>query len=98
MAGLYDDVGPVLRAGELADAVLAAVEDDNPGKDVRVVDRGDYIRISIEGQCRVTRASIERHLGRAFNLAALEAEMPSFSGRLRTRQDEFVWYLDQGGR
>ena len=28
----------------------------------------------------------------------LETEMPSFSGRLRTRQDEFVWYLDKEGR
>jgi hypothetical protein len=27
-----------LRVGKLADAVTAAVEDDNPGKDVRVVD------------------------------------------------------------
>jgi hypothetical protein len=98
MGGLDNEVGPVLRAGELADAVLAAVEDDNPGSDVRVVDRGDYVRISTERSCRVTRASIERHLGRAFKLAELEAEMPSFSGRLRTRDDEFVWYLDKDGR
>jgi len=90
-----NDVGPVLRVGELADAVLAAVEDDNAGKQVRVVDRGDYVRIHTEGQCRVTRASVERHLGREFDLASLEVEMPSFSGRLRTRYDEFVWYLDR---
>jgi toluene monooxygenase system protein D len=88
-------VGPVLRSGELADAVLAAVEDDNPQQEVHVVDRGDYVRIHTDGLCRVTRASVERHLGRSFDLASLEVEMPSFSGRLRTRHDEFVWYLDK---
>jgi hypothetical protein len=90
-------VGPVLRAGELAEAMIAAIEDDNPGQEVFVTDRGDYLRVHIRGSCRVTRASVERHLGRAFELAALEIEMPAFSGRLRTRQDEFVWYLEHAG-
>ncbi len=94
MAVGENEVGPVVRSGELADALVLAIEDDNPGKEVHVQDSGDYVRIHTDGTCRVTRASVERHLGRSYSLAALEIEMPAFSGRLRTRQDEFVWYLE----
>jgi toluene monooxygenase system protein D len=87
-------VGPVVRSGMLADAVIDAVADDNPGRDVLVMDRDDYVRIHTEQECRLTRASLERHLGRPFQLAALEIDMPSFAGRLRTRTDEYVWFYD----
>lgn len=33
-----DLVGPVVRAGPLAEAIIEAVADDNPGSDVLVVD------------------------------------------------------------
>jgi hypothetical protein len=85
-------VGPVIRAGDFADVVVRSIEDDNPGKDVRVVDRGDYVRIQTTQVCRLTRKALERHLGHSYDLRRLEIEMPSFSGRLRTRDDEFVWY------
>ena len=91
-------VGPVIRAGELADAVALAIEDDNPGCAVRVTDRGDYVRVEIDGRCRLTRRSLERHLGREFSLPLLEIEMPSFAGRLSTRIDEYVWYFENAGR
>ena len=67
-------VGPVLRVGDLADAVARAIEEDNPGKQVTVVDRGDYVRIHTEQKCRLTRQTLERLLGRnrALVLAALE--------------------------
>jgi toluene monooxygenase system protein D len=91
-------VGPVLRAGEVADAVALAIEDDNPGCTVRVTDRGDYVRIEIDGRCRLTRRSLEHHLGREFSLPQLEIEMPSFAGRLSTRIDEYVWYFESTGR
>lgn len=90
-------VGPVIRAGEIADAVALAIEDDNPGSTVRVTDRGDYVRVEIDGRCRLTRRSLERHLGREFSLPQLEIEMPSFMGRLSTRIDEYVWYFEHTG-
>jgi MmoB/DmpM family len=37
---------------------------------------------------------LERHLGHPYELRMLEIEMPSFCGRLRTRDDEFVWFYD----
>lgn len=67
-------VGPILRAG--------AIAEDNPDKEVSVVDRGDYVRIHTNGHCRLTQATLEKHLGRAYDLPMLEIEMPSFSGRL----------------
>jgi toluene monooxygenase system protein D len=88
-------VGPVIRAGDFADVVARAIEDDNPGKDVRIVDRGDYVRIHTAQVCRLTRAALERHLGHPYELRMLELEMPSFSGRLRTRDEEFVWFYNR---
>jgi hypothetical protein len=35
---------------------------------------------------------LERLLGYAYDLRLLEIDMPSFSGRLRTRGDEYVWF------
>jgi hypothetical protein len=85
-------VGPVIRGGDLADAVIDAVAADNPDADVIVLDRGDYVRIHTERECVLTKASLERCLGREFNLAHLEAEMPSFKGRLQTRWNELRWF------
>lgn len=85
-------VGPVVGAGALAEAVIDAIAEDNPGCDVLVLDRDDYLRIHTAQRCRLTRASLERHLGRPYQLAALEIDMPSFAGRLRTRTDEYIWF------
>jgi toluene monooxygenase system protein D len=85
-------VGPVLRAGDLAEAVACAIAEDNPGKRVNVLDRGDYVRIHTEQTCRLTRQTLERQLGQPYDLRLLEIEMASFSGRLETQADEYVWY------
>lgn len=90
--GAHDLVGPVIRAGDLAEAVIEAIEADNPGTDVLVLDRDDYVRIHTTGRCRLTLASLELALGRPIQLAALEIDMPSFKGRLSTRTDEYLWY------
>ena len=87
-------VGPVIRSGDFADAVARSIEDDNPGKEVRIVDRGDYVRIHTAQLCRLTRSALERHLGHPYELRMLELEMPAFSGRLKTRDDEFVWFYE----
>jgi MmoB/DmpM family len=87
-----DHVGPVIRAGSLAEAVIDAVVEDNADQDVVVMDREDYIRIHTKGTCRLTKASLEKALGQSYNLAALEIDMPSFKGRLKTRTDEYVWF------
>jgi toluene monooxygenase system protein D len=85
-------VGPVLRVGDLAEAVACAIAEDNPGREISILDRGDYVRIHTEQTCRLTRQTLERQLGHPYELRLLEIEMPSFSGRLETRTDEYVWY------
>jgi hypothetical protein len=90
--GAANWVGPVLRVGDLAESVARAIAEDNPGKRISLVDRGDYVRIHTEQKCRLTRQTLERQLGHPYELQLLEIEMPSFSGRLETRTDEYVWY------
>ena len=87
-----DAVGPIMRSGELAEAVIAAVAEDNPQGTVYVTDRGDYVHVHTLMDCRLTRDSLQRCLGRDFDLARLEIDMPSFAGRLRTTDGEFRWY------
>lgn len=89
-------VGPVIQSGEVARAVVAAVEGDNAGRAVNVVDRGSYIRIEVERECVITRASVERELGRPFKLHELEVNMPSFAGRIDTSTEMIRFYLGEG--
>lgn len=86
-------VGPILRMSDAVDAVVAAIVDDNPGRDVAVVDRGAYTRVSGQGELRVTRESIERHLGREFAMRQLEGLMSAFAGRIEITSDEARWWL-----
>ena len=82
--------GPVLNACEAGQAVLEALLAAN--RDLSVLDRGSYWRISAPGGCKVTRAAIEKKLGRAFRLPMdLEAMMPSFTGRFQVDEDSASW-------
>jgi toluene monooxygenase system protein D len=85
-------VGPIIRAGEIAEAAIDAIAEDNPGKTVFVVDRGDYIRIHTDHICVLRRDTMVKHLGRDYELCRLEIEMPSFAGRIRTSVSEYNWY------
>jgi len=83
-------VGPVLEAGEVAQAIVDAIRAQHP--DARVVDRGSYWRVLVAGSCRITRAAIEARLGRPFVLPGdLERVMPSFKGKLLLSEDEVSW-------
>lgn len=86
-------VGPVLRMSDDVDAIVAAIVEDNPGQEVTVVDRGAYTRVSGDGELRVTRLSIERHLGREFSLRQLEGLMSAFAGRIEMTSEEVRWRL-----
>ncbi len=85
-----DRVGPVLQAGAAAEALIAAIRELN--HDVTVQDRGSYLRVLVPSRCVVTRVSIERHLGAAFELPGdLEKLMPSFKGRFEVDHDQAQW-------
>ena len=86
-------VGPVLGMSEDVDGIVAAIVDDNPGQQVTVVDRGAYTRVSGDGELRVTRVSIERHLGRGFEMRQLEGLMSAFAGRIEMTSEQVRWRL-----
>ena len=87
-----DHVGPVLQAGALANAIVAAIQDLN--SDVIVLDRGAYLRVLAPQTCKVTRISIEKHLGRPMRFPGeLETVMSAFKGAIRLTQDEAFWQL-----
>lgn len=83
-------VGPVLQAGALAEAIVAAIRELNA--EVEVVDRGSYVRVLVPGCCRVTRALVERHASAGFRLPRdLEQVMSSFKGRFFVSPEEARW-------
>jgi len=84
-------VGPVLSMSDDVDAIVAAIVEDNPGQQVSVVDLGAYTRVSGDGELRVTRESIQRHLGRDFEMRQIEGLMSAFAGRIAITSDEVSW-------
>jgi toluene monooxygenase system protein D len=90
-------VGPVVRGmdANLAEAVIVAIENDNPELEVEVDDQGGYIRVNTAGRCLMTRASLEEALGRTFPLHQLEPSLAGFAGRMLLSDDEVVWYLER---
>lgn len=94
---MEDAVGPVLRMCDEVELVIRAIQDDNPTDSLEVVDRGAYVRVQRPGFLRVTRGSLERHLGTGFQMSQLESIMSAFAGRIRTSSDEVVWYLQTVG-
>lgn len=92
-ADMNNRVGPVMRAGELAEAVVQAAREDNPGKEIRVDDKRAYLRIDTDDEMILRRETIERHLGRSFKMNDLEVDLSSFAGRIETDSDQIRFYL-----
>ena len=70
----------------------AAIEKTNiGGTEIEVIDRGAYVRIQAEQYMKVTRSSIERHIGRTFEMRQLEPMMSAFAGRIETTSDAILW-------
>jgi hypothetical protein len=85
-----DRVGPVLAADDTACAVVAAIQELNAS--AAVEDRGSYLRVLCPQRCVVTRAAIERKLGRRFILPAdIERLLLASRGRLALTQDHALW-------
>lgn len=88
-------VGPVLRASDLTEGIIEAAEEDNPGKAIRVEDKVAYVRIDAEGELVLRRATLERTLGRPFDMAELEVNLGSFAGRIETTADYVRFYYEK---
>lgn len=94
-AYLNNRVGPVMRQGELARAVVEAAEIDNPGRKITVDDKVAYLRISTDDELILRRETIEEMLGRPFSMNELEIELSSFAGRIETKDDKVRFYYSK---
>ncbi|SFJ02246.1 MmoB/DmpM family protein [Thermoflavimicrobium dichotomicum] len=89
-------VGPIVRDPDMADALIAVIEEDNPGTEVIIDDRGGYVRIHTPWRCRITRRTLEEVLGRSITLSQIEPELVSFAGRMRyVGDDEIIFFLER---
>jgi toluene monooxygenase system protein D len=88
--------GPVLRCGEVADAVVEAVREDNAGRQIIIDEHASYVRVRVAGECIVNRATVERMLGRPFEMREIEINMPAFAGHIRTSTDAFRFVIGRG--
>jgi toluene monooxygenase system protein D len=86
-------VGPVMRSGEIADAVVEAAEMDNPDRKITVDDMNAYLRISADSELILTRESIEECLGRPFRMQELEINLSSFAGQIESGTERFRFYF-----
>jgi toluene monooxygenase system protein D len=85
-----DYVGPVLQAGVVAEAVIAAIRQLN--STVVVLDRGAYQRVLVPQRCVITRMAVEAHLGRPLRFPGdLEKIMPAFQGSFTVSEAEAAW-------
>lgn len=86
-------VGPILRMSDEVEPVIEAIRDDNPDREIEVIDRGAYVRIQADGYLLVTEESLQRHLGPEFRIRSLEAMLSAFAGRIQTSSDRIEWHL-----
>ena len=86
-------VGPVMRAGDLAMAVIEAAKIDNPGKDIFVDDKRAYIRVHAEQEMVLHRETIEAELGRPFKMNDLEVDLSSFAGQIESGDEAVRFYF-----
>ena len=85
-------VGPVLQATPFADAIVAAIQDENDDVDIRY--EGAYLRVLVSDVCRLSRAAVVAITGQDVQFPGdLEVIMSSFTGVMRLTDRTAVWWL-----
>jgi toluene monooxygenase system protein D len=90
-----NNVGPIIRAGDLVEPVIETAEIDNPDKEIRVVDKNAYVRIEADNELILTRETLEAQLGRPFHMQELEINLASFAGQIQADEDRIRFYFDK---
>jgi toluene monooxygenase system protein D len=89
-------VGPILRGGgDWAEVIAEAARADNPGREVRVDDRGGYVRIHCPGECLLRQETVRRILGQPFQMRELEVNLSSFAGHIEYGSDYIRFFYDR---
>ena len=86
-------VGPIVRAGDVADAVAEAARLDNPDREVTVEDHVAYLRVQCVDECIIRRDTVEQTLGRSFEMRELEINLASFAGQIETTSDHIRFFM-----
>ena len=81
-------VGPVIKNGEVGDAVVEAVYEDNKGRKIEIEEHASYFRIKVEKECVICFETVSEMLGRDVTRADIEANMPSLEGFIRIESDQ----------
>ncbi len=85
-------VGPVLQDTPFAEAVVAAIQDENDN--VVIHNEGAYLRVLVPGACRLSRAAVQAVTGRDVHFPGdLELIMSSFTGLMRLTDQSALWWL-----
>ena len=82
-------VGPVLRSGDFANAVIEAIQEDNSGRDIRTANHASYIRVQVQEECLIRLDTVEEMLGRPVSHYDIEANMARFESFIETSQGQF---------
>jgi toluene monooxygenase system protein D len=88
---MRNPVGPVLRMGDEVERIVAAIEDDNPGTDIEVIDRGAYVRVQGEDEITVTQETLRKYLGADYEIRSFGGVMSAFSGKVINSSDAITW-------
>ena len=81
-------VGPVIKNGEVGEAVVEAVYEDNDGRKIEIEEHASYFRIRVEKECVIRFETVAEMLGRDVSKADIEANMPSMEGFIRIEADQ----------
>jgi toluene monooxygenase system protein D len=88
---MKNPVGPVLRMGDEVELIIAAIEDDNPDREIEVIDRGAYVRIQGEDEITVTEQTLRRYLGTDYEIRSFGGIMSAFNGLVVNTSDAITW-------
>lgn len=93
MSEISNKVGPVLMTGEIADAAIEALEEDNPGKTFEIQDHEAYMRVQTDNECIIRRETMAKILSRPFVMQELEVVLSTFAGRIDLTSDYVRFWL-----
>lgn len=88
-------VGPCVRCGDVAEAVIEAARDDNPGREVIVEQHSAYVRIKVEQECVLRRETIEHYLGRPFQMSELQNDLAAIAGQMEMTDAQIRFWYDK---
>ncbi len=89
-------VGPVIKNGEVGDAVLEAIYEDNPGRKIEVEEHASYVRIKVEKECVLRFDTVADMLGREVTRSDIESNMPSLEGFIRVDSEKMRFLATAG--